>query len=86
MMAISLGLKKDLQISDARDLIGELADLPDKISQALMQGPHIKKLAVKYSKYNDMFVLGRNFFYPVAGEASLKVKELSYIHSESYSA
>jgi len=33
-----------------------------------------------------MFVLGRNFFYPAAGEASLKCKELSYIHCESYSA
>jgi glucosamine--fructose-6-phosphate aminotransferase (isomerizing) len=33
-----------------------------------------------------MFVLGRNIFYPVSGEASLKCKELSYIHTESYSA
>lgn len=33
-----------------------------------------------------MFVLGRNYFYPVAGEASLKCKELSYLHYESYSA
>ncbi len=86
MMSISLWLKKDLQISDAREIISELSRLPDKISQALMQGPHIKKLAKKYSVYNDMFVLGRNYFYPVAGEASLKIKELSYIHSESYSA
>jgi len=86
MMSISLGLKKDLQISEARGIIAELASLPDKISQTLMQGPHIKELAKKYSSFNDMFVLGRNYFYPVAGEASLKIKELSYIHSESYSA
>lgn len=33
-----------------------------------------------------MFVLGRNILYPVSGEASLKCKELSYIHTESYSA
>lgn len=85
MMAISLWLRKDLQISDARELISELSSLPDKISQTLMQGPHIKKLAKKYSQYSNMFVLGRNYFYPVAWEASLKIKELSYIHSESYS-
>ena len=86
MMAVSLGLKRDMQVSDARDLIAELSDLPDKIHETLMQGPHIKKLAEKYSKYDHMFVLGRNYFYPVAGEASLKCKELSYIHCESYSA
>lgn len=86
MMAVSLGLKRDMQVSDARDLIAELSELPDKIHETLMQGPHIKKLAEKYSKYDHMFVLGRNYFYPVAGEASLKCKELSYIHCESYSA
>jgi len=86
MVAIALGKSRDMQISDVRDLIWELSELPDKISQALMEGPHIKKLAEKYSGYNDMFVLGRNYFYPVAGEASLKCKELSYIHCEAYSA
>ena len=86
MVAIALGKSRDMQISDVRDLIVELSELPDKISQTLMQGPHIKTLAEKYSKYNDMFVLGRNYFYPVAGEASLKCKELSYIHCEAYSA
>lgn len=86
MMALSLGLKRDMQITDVRDIIAELADLPDKIQQTLMSGPHIKELAKKYSTYNHMFVLGRNYFYPVAGEASLKCKELSYIHCESYSA
>lgn len=85
-MAMSLGSKRDMQISDVRDMISELSEIPDKISETLMQGPHIKKLAIKYSKYDHMFVLGRNYFYPVAGEASLKCKELSYIHCEAYSA
>ncbi len=86
MVAVALGKSRDMQISDVRDLIAELSELPDKISETLMQGPHIKKLAKKYSNYDDMFVLGRNYFYPVAGEASLKCKELSYIHCEAYSA
>ena len=86
LMAMSLGSKRDMQISDVRDMISELSEIPDKISETLMQGPHIKKLAIKYSKYDHMFVLGRNYFYPVAGEASLKCKELSYIHCEAYSA
>ncbi len=86
MMALSLGQKRDMQVSDIREIISELAWLPDKISHALMDAPNIKKIAKKYSKYKDMFVLGRNYFYPVAGEAALKCKELSYIHCESYSA
>jgi len=86
LMALSLWKSRDMQVSDVRDIIAELSWLPDKISQTLMWAPHIKKLAEKYSKYNDMFVLGRNYFYPVAWEASLKCKELSYIHCEAYSA
>ena len=85
-MALSLGLKRDMQIGDARDLIGELSTLPDKIQQTLLKWPAIKKIAEKYSKYDHMFVLGRNYFYSVAWEASLKFKELSYIHCEPYSA
>jgi len=73
MVSLSLGLKRDMQISEARDIIAELWSLPDRISDTLMQAPHIKKLAEKYSKYNDMFVLGRNYFFPVAGEASTMV-------------
>jgi glucosamine--fructose-6-phosphate aminotransferase (isomerizing) len=86
LMAMSLWSKRDMQITDIRDLIWELSQVPDKISETLMQGPHIKKLAKKYSKYDHMFILWRNYFYPVAGEASLKCKELSYIHCEAYSA
>ncbi len=86
MMALSLGLKRDMQISDVRDIISELADLPDKVQEGLMQAPKIREIAKKYSHHTSMFVLGRNFFYPAAGEAALKCKELSYIHCESYSA
>ncbi len=86
MVALAFGKKWDLQISEVREIIEEMKDLPDKIQQTLMQAPKIRKLAKKYSSYKSMFVLGRNFFYPAAGEAALKCKELSYIHCESYSA
>lgn len=86
IMALALWRSRDMQISDVRDIIAELTRLPDKISQTLMSAPSIKEIAKKYSSYDDMFVLGRNYFYPVAWEASLKCKELSYIHCESYSA
>lgn len=86
MMALSLGQKRDLQIGDVRDLVVELQALPDKIQESLMQAPKIREVAKKYANSKSMFVLGRNYFYPAAGEAALKCKELSYIHCESYSA
>ena len=46
---------------------------------------NIKQLAQKYSQYQSMFFLWRNILYPIAAEWSLKLKELSYIHSECYS-
>jgi glutamine---fructose-6-phosphate transaminase (isomerizing) len=75
-MALHLGLKRNLQYSEARNLIEEV----------LIHAPHIREVAKKYKNYQSMFVLGRNILYPVSGEASLKCKELSYIHTESYSA
>ena len=86
MMSLSMWLSRDLQYSKARTIIEELGWLGDKIHEVLIQTPHIKEVAEKYTKYSDMFVLGRNIFYPTAGEASLKCKELSYIHTENYSA
>lgn len=86
IMALSLWKSRDMQVADIRDIIWELSWLSHKISQTLMAGPHIKKISKKYSSYDNMFILGRNYFYPVAWEASLKCKELSYIHCESYSA
>lgn len=86
MTALAFGKKRDLQISEIREIISELAALPDKIHEVLMKAPSIRETSKKYKDYEHMFVLGRNMFYPVAGEASLKCKELSYIHCESYSA
>lgn len=85
MMALSLGAKRWLQHSESRWLIEELSTLGDKIQQILIDAPKIREIAKKYTQYSSMFVLGRNIFYPVSGEASLKCKELSYIHTESYS-
>lgn len=86
LMALSFGSKRNLQISEIRDIITELASLPDKIQEVCLKAPHIRKLSEKYAHYKHFFVLWRNMMYPVALEASLKIKELSYVHSEAYSA
>ncbi len=85
MMAINMWMKWNLQPSKARSLIEELELLWNKIQKILMISWKIKQVAKKYSKYKHMFMLWRNILYPVAWESSLKCKELSYIHTESYS-
>lgn len=85
MMAISMWMKWNLQPSKARGLIEELEVLWDKINKVLLISWGIRKVAKKYSRFNHMFMLWRNVLYPAAWEASLKCKELSYIHTESYS-
>ena len=86
IMALSFWSKRNLQINEIRDIIWELEILPDKIQEVCMKAPYIRQISEKYSKYQHFFVLGRNMMYPISWEASLKIKELSYIHSESYSA
>lgn len=56
-MALSLGLKKNLQYADARALIEELGGLTDDINAVLMNAPKIREVAKKYSQYKSMFVL-----------------------------
>ena len=83
-MALSMWIKKNLQISEAKLIIEELWKLDLKIEWLLDRQAHYKNLAKKYSKFTNFFYLWRNLVYGAASEASLKLKELSYIHSESY--
>lgn len=62
----------------------ELLDLPGKVELVLEYKDKIKAIAEKMYKENDMFYLGRGLDYAVALEGSLKLKEISYIHSEAY--
>lgn len=83
--SLSLWLKRNLQVQKAKDIIEKLWWLDKKLEWLLDQHNQIKKLAKKYSKYSNFFYLWRNLVYWTACECSLKIKELSYIHAESYS-
>ncbi len=65
-------------------LIKELDTLPQKIESIFDQEDKIKKLAEKYSVYDDFLYIGRRYAYPVALEGALKLKEISYIHAEGF--
>ena len=86
LMSLSFGSKRSLQINEVREIMSELKTLPYRIEEVCVKAPHIREISKKYAQYKHFFVLGRNMMYPVASEASLKIKELSYIHSEAYSA
>jgi glutamine---fructose-6-phosphate transaminase (isomerizing) len=85
-MALSLGLKRELQSKDARDIVRHLRELPAKLEEQLADAKKLNPLIEKYSKYNNFFYLGRNLLYGTAAECSLKLKELTYLHAECYSA
>lgn len=83
-MALFLGNKRDLDYNKYRELLAGIKELPNKIEKVLENIEDVKSLAEKYSKYSDMFFLGRNLMFPIAMEGSLKMKEITYKHSESY--
>lgn len=85
LISLSMWLKRDLQVSEAKNIIEKLDELEEKLEWLLQNKKHYKKLADKYSKYNNFFYLWRNLVYGTACECSLKIKELSYVHAESYS-
>lgn len=64
----------------------DLLDLPEKIEEILQNQEQIKEIAKHVYLENDMFFLGRGIDYIACLEASLKLKEISYIHSEAYAA
>ena len=66
--------------------VAQVKNLPKLIQQAIDMNSSIEKMAKKYYKNSSMFFIGRNTDYAIALEASLKMKEISYIHAESYAA
>ena len=67
-------------------LISELQELPGKMDRILEDKERIQWFASKYANARDMFFIGRGVDYAVSLEGSLKMKEISYIHSEAYAA
>lgn len=68
------------------ELLKELRSLPDKIQEILGDKERLQWFASKYANAQDVFFLGRGVDYATSLEGSLKLKEISYIHSEAYAA
>lgn len=69
-----------------KQLVKGICSLPERCQRAIDLNSRVAKLAGKYYKKTSLFYIGRNLDYAVAMEASLKLKEISYVHSEAYAA
>ncbi len=76
------------RIDDGRyaELIDGLRTLPSLVQRAIDLNVHVKYLSERWHSLSSLFFIGRNIDYAVAMEGSLKLKEISYIHSEAYAA
>ena len=68
------------------ELIAELGRLPETLQKTLADKERIQWFASKYANAKDIFFIGRGIDYAISLEGSLKMKEISYIHSEAYAA
>lgn len=86
-LAIQLGYYR-LTINEERytQLIEEMKTLPEKMERVLSDKERIQWFASKYANAQDMYFIGRGIDYAISLEGSLKMKEISYVHSEAYAA
>ena len=86
LLAVHLGRLRNLSARRALEILHALEAVPKQLESILAQNNAFKKLAKKYHKADDFFFLSRGYNYPIALEGALKLKEISYIHAEGYSA
>ena len=86
-LAIKLGLAKGTVSEEySKELINELMSIPGKINKVLEDKERLQWFAAKLAAQKDIFFIGRGIDYAICLEGSLKMKEISYIHSEAYAA
>lgn len=85
LIALDMATKRGT-IEDTSGIVKELKALPEKVEEILKDEDRIKEMAKGISKAEDIFFIGRGLDYYVAMEGSLKLKEISYIHSEAMAA
>ena len=87
LLALYLGEKRGcLSREETAKLTDDLMILPQMVQRAIDLNPQIAQLAERYKNNPSLFFIGRNVDYAVCMEGSLKLKEISYLHSEAYAA
>ena len=80
------GVRGQITDSQMKEYIEDLKRLPDQVEMLLNNKNRIQKFANRYLAARDVFFIGRGIDYAISMEGSLKLKEISYIHSEAYAA
>ncbi|WP_233116742.1 glutamine--fructose-6-phosphate transaminase (isomerizing) [Aggregatibacter actinomycetemcomitans] len=87
MLVVAIGkAKHTLSAEKEQEMVKALQALPAEIEKALAFDKQIETLAEDFAEKHHALFLGRGEYYPIAMEASLKLKEISYIHAEAYAA
>ena len=79
-------VRREISDETYKNMIAELQTIPDKIAKILEDKERIQWFASKQANAHDVFFVGRGIDYAICMEGSLKMKEISYIHSEAYAA
>ena len=86
LFTLFLGRQRQLSLVMGKRIAEELSRIPYLTKKVLAKDNEIKKLAKKYHKFSNILYIGRKYNYPIALEGALKIKEISYVHAEGYSA
>lgn len=86
MLTLKLARMHHMSKQEGKEFLFALERISEQLKQVLAQDQEIKKLAKKYSAYQNFFFIGRNYMYPTALEGALKLKEISYINANGYPA
>ena len=87
LLAIALaGARGTIDEAETARLLTELRSIPDKIERVIEDKERIQWFAAKFSNAQEAFFIGRGIDYAISLEGSLKMKEISYVHSEAYAA
>ena len=86
LIALYLARHQSLSLNEGQAFLSQLKSIPAKIQRILDGASHIETIAQRYGGYKNFLYLGRKLNYPIALEGALKLKEISYLHSEAYAA
>lgn len=87
LIALHFGkVRGQIKTDDYAKYVKEVSQISEKTGELLKLDADMQKLAKEYAKRENVFLIGRGIDYGAAMEASLKLKEISYIHSEAYAA
>jgi glucosamine--fructose-6-phosphate aminotransferase (isomerizing) len=86
LVGLQIGRSRKLSATEGKAIVRALEALPAQVQSVLDQHARIKDLAAKFADARNVMYLGRDALYPVALEGALKLKEISYIHTEAYPA